>query len=300
MFKEQLKKEESVVYQSLVNAFSSGRVNHSYLLDGPKNPLKLETAFFIAQSIVEGDMACEKCDNCRRIKSLNYADLVLIDGEKRKIKKEDIEELIRRFSLSSIEKDDKKIYIINNINNVAKVENVMKLLKFMEEPPSDNIYAILVSDNSAGLLDTIVSRSQLLHFHKASNSQKIKSYRFAGFESEDAEVLAHLSFMIDDLNDEDLLLAKEMLETTLKYLDNGAYLAKEFYEKVYNRYKDNQALDRFLAIYIEYMIDYLSKKKMASALESFLKLRDDLNRSYDRRLLLDALCYEIGVKKDGR
>ena len=296
MFKELLKKEESVVYQSLDHAFKRAKVNHSYLLDGPRNPLKLATALLIAQSIVEdkGGLACEECDTCKRIEAFNYADLILIDGEKRKIKKDDIDDLIKRFTLSSIEREDKKIYIINNVNNLAKVENIMKLLKFMEEPPSPNIYGILISDNSTGLLDTIVSRSQILHFHAPSNSTKLASYLEMGFDQKDAAILAKLNFKIEDLNDEDLLLAKDMCDQSIGYLYDGASLAKEFYEKVYNRYKDNQAFDRFIKIYIEYMIDHLSLARDARKLDLFLKLRDDLNMNFDRKLLIDALCFEIG------
>ena len=295
MFKKELLKDERVIYQSLSNAFESHKIAQSYLLDGPSNPQKLKTAFLIAQSIIEdkGGLACEECTTCKRIRNMNYADLFLIDGNLGKIKKDDIEELIARFSLSSIEKENKKVYIINNVNNLAKSENIMVLLKFMEEPPSDNIYGILISDNSAALPDTIVSRCQMLRFHAPSNALKLDHYRALGFDEKEAQSLVKLDFEINELNDEDLLLANDMCDYSYDHL-GGPYLAKEFYEKVYNRYKDNQSFDRFLKIYLRKMIDYLLEERNSAALKIFLEFKDDLGKNFDRKLLIEGLCYKLG------
>ena len=113
MIKDILKVKEPVVYQSILNALENQKLGHCFLMAGPKNPLKLDTAFLLAQSIIEGNntYACETCDMCKRIKNLEYYDLRYIDGSKDTIKIEMIEELFDEFAKTTLEAKDKKIYI---------------------------------------------------------------------------------------------------------------------------------------------------------------------------------------------
>ena len=53
MIKEILERKEKVLYQTIKNALENHKVGHSFLLAGDKNPLKLDTAYLIAQSIIE-------------------------------------------------------------------------------------------------------------------------------------------------------------------------------------------------------------------------------------------------------
>ena len=153
------------IHLFLTKAFSTKKIPHSFLLSGNNEKLKLETAFFIAQSLIESDLACETCNTCRRIKELNYADLIYIDGTKEMIKKDDIDELQRKFLLSATEIAGKKIYIINGIENTSNA-SLNSLLKFLEEPNGDQTYAILITKAIDKLLPTIISRCVVLDFKK--------------------------------------------------------------------------------------------------------------------------------------
>ena len=68
MIKNILKSKEPVVYTSLYNDLKNDKVSHSYLFVGEYNPLKLEAAYLLAQSIIEGknDFACEECSANKR------------------------------------------------------------------------------------------------------------------------------------------------------------------------------------------------------------------------------------------
>ena len=99
MIKDELRANEPKVYQILGSALKNDKVSHLYLLAGPKNPLKLDTAFLLAQSIIEDkrDWACEVCETCQRVKNGLYFDMVYIDGQDEKIHKGDIEDIFKRF-----------------------------------------------------------------------------------------------------------------------------------------------------------------------------------------------------------
>ena len=79
MIKEQLLKAEPVAYQSLRNALLNNKVAHSYLFSGEYSPFKIDTAYLLAQSIIEGnnDFACEECNTCKRIRKNKYFDGLL-------------------------------------------------------------------------------------------------------------------------------------------------------------------------------------------------------------------------------
>lgn len=237
MIKEILKEKEPIVYLSLQNDLRSNRVSHSYLFYGDLNPLKTEAAFLLAQSIIEGkdDFACEICDTCKRIRALNYFDVIYVDGSKELIKKENIEYIMDEFSRTSLESSNKKIYIINNINNATnKVLNM--ILKFMEEPSSKDTYGILISDNVESLLPTVVSRCQKIEFKTRDFSDVISKYEEKGFDDIDAYLLTSINhaYLSDlDLNDEVYLSAKEYVYKTIESLKSKDYIPVMFSNEFY-------------------------------------------------------------------
>ena len=113
----------------------------------------LETAFLLAATIIDGEKEFVKEDNetYKRIKSFDFTDFYFIDGEKESIKKDEIIALKENLSLTGLEGTGRKVYVINNINNSnPKVLNM--LLKFMEEPTSSDIFAILITDSISARL----------------------------------------------------------------------------------------------------------------------------------------------------
>ena len=314
MIKEILLEKEEVVYKTLLNALRSNRLSQTILLSGTKNPLKLDTAYLIAQSIIEDkqDFACEECELCQRIKNNEYFDFILIDGCEETIKKEKIEDMYQRFKETSLERYNKKVFIINNINNASlKVLNM--ILKFIEEP-KDNIYGILISDNLGSLLDTIKSRCQIIPFKDNSKDEIINLYLNDGFEDLDAYFLYQINHEYQklDLNDELFLNAKDMVDISLDILDKPKLLAIEFNNRLYT-YKDKNLktiIDMYISLMIVYLNDVfdidnqsdceyqnklnkLSKYCIYDLLKIYMDAKDKLRFNYDKKLILDQLAYQI-------
>ena len=315
---DKLKQSEPIAYRSLSNALKNNRVAHSYLFSGEYNPLKIETAYLLAQSIIENknDFACEVCDTCKRIRNNEYFDVIYIDGYSQTIKKDDIERIMDEFSRTSLEKSGKKVYILANINNSSnKVLNM--ILKFMEEPSNSNTYGIFISDRKDGLLPTIVSRSQDIPFLTRDFSFLIDKYIDAGFDDVDAYLLTNIlhDFKSNfDLNDPYYLNAKEYVYKTIETLDNKEYLPIMFYKEFYPVFKDRddfrKCVDYYVLIMIKMIEDAIEKKGIKDndyqnhiailnryntgrLLQIFEEANDKILVNAERKLLFDSIAYEI-------
>lgn len=167
MFKDVLKKEQPVVYQTLSNALIHKKVAHAYIFNGPAGTPKLDCALLLTQSLLcedvdEDGFACEECSECNRITSGSFADMIILDGSETSIKKEHVLKLQAQFNKTGLEHTGKKIYILNRAEN-ATPDALNSLLKFLEEPGSDMV-AILLVEQMDRLLPTIASRCQIVPF----------------------------------------------------------------------------------------------------------------------------------------
>ena len=318
MIKDDLKKSEPIAYQSLLNGLKNNKVAHSYLFSGEYNPLKIEAAYLLAQSIIENnnDFACETCNTCRRIRNNEYFDVIYVDGYKSSIKKDDVEYILNEFSKTSLEEAGKKVYILSNINNSSnKVLNM--ILKFMEEPSNSNTYGIFICDKKEDLLPTIVSRCQDIPFLTRDFSFLIDQYLDNGFDYIDAYLLSNILHSFDqdmDLNDEHYLGAKEYVYKTIENLDNKQYLpvlfSQEFYPSFRLREDFKKASDYYLSIMIKMIEDSIENKESedeeynnhlemirnnnpSKLLEIFINASDKTLMNLDRKLLFDKISYEI-------
>ncbi len=318
MIKTQLKDSEPIAYQSLENSLKNRKVAHSYLFSGEYNPLKIEAAYLLAQSIVEGkdDFACETCDVCKRIRNNSYFDVIYVDGYASSIKKDDIEMILDEFSRTSLESSGKKVYILANINNAStKVLNM--ILKFMEEPSSSNTYGIFISDHKEDLLPTIVSRCQEVPFLTRDFSFLIERYEEKGFDRIDAYLLSNILHRYDpdlDLNDPIYLAARDYVYKTIELFDKKEFLPVMFSQEFYTEFKDREEFRRCVDMYLSVMIvmidDALKNKESdddlynrhlsiirqhqpGKLLDIFVRASDKAMLNAERKLLFDAISYEI-------
>ena len=318
MIKEQLEQSEPIAYRSLYHALKNRKVAHSYLFSGEYNPLKIEAAYLLAQSIIEGkdDFACETCETCKRIRKNAYFDVIYVDGYSRIIKKDDIENILDEFSRTSLESSGKKVYILANINN-SSIKVLNMILKFMEEPSSGNTYGIFISDSKEDLLPTVVSRCQEIPFLTRDFSFLIGKYEEKGFDSTDSYLLSNILHRFDpdfDLNDPYYLNAKEYVYRTLDELDHKQYLPVLFYKEFYNTFKDREdfrkCVDYYLAIMLIMINDSLKRESSddrqyeaylekirahnpEKLLQIFADASDKVRMNAERKLLFDAISYEI-------
>ena len=151
---------------TLSRGMSSGRMAHAWLLAGPPNVGKMTLALDMTRIVnCVADTAarpCGDCRQCRRITDSLHADVRVVsqDGASRRtaISVEQVREIHREAILKPYE-GRYRVFIIEDAENFTQ-EAANALLKMLEEPPDDVIFALLASevrentaDESAGQVE---------------------------------------------------------------------------------------------------------------------------------------------------
>lgn len=220
-----LKNEQPIAYKIFYNALVNNKFFHAYLLCGEIGTPLLDIAKFLAASILcenPNPFACLECNNCHRVMEGTYGDLIILDGKKETIKKENIENIEIEFNKTSLEIKGKKVYIINLAENM-NVDSTNTLLKFLEEP-SDDTYAIITTENEYRLLPTIVSRCQSIHFNLIDKTTLINEAKLLNVKEDDAELLSNFyndsKAISENVNDKDYQEAKKLVLILLNRLND--------------------------------------------------------------------------------
>jgi DNA polymerase III subunit delta' len=283
-----IKQTQSVVYQTLVNAFASNKINHAFLLSGLKgSPIK-ESAIYVAQSLVcenPNPLACEECLSCLRIANQSYADFIYIDGELGTIKKEEIEGLQSSFSKSGVEAKGLKIYIINQLEK-ATASAANSLLKFLEEP-YDDVIGILTTQNQSQILETIISRSQVLRIKSYSKDYLGAELLNSGINQEDVNILvskySDINQILEVMNNTDYPTIKALVIETFTTLVNQPESLNFFaINQVNPKIADKKSVVLFLDL-LETLITDVVKLKIGESIV-FSNQIDILNQALNKRL----------------
>ena len=166
-------KEVSFVKNNYINyintIISNGKVSHAYIIeiDDYDNDL-LYVYDFIKMILL--NISYEKLKSSTdsiisQIDNENYPDIKIIEPDGNFIKKNQLLDLQRDFSNKSL-LDNKRIYVIKYADKL-NLSSANTILKFLEEP-EDNIIALLLTDNRYHIIDTILSRCQILSLKEES------------------------------------------------------------------------------------------------------------------------------------
>ncbi len=141
------------------NFISEGRIPHAILIEGDYGTGKHTLAKYIAAAIVcKGENApCKVCNECHLAEINSHPDITVIKAEdgKKNISVAQIRTL-RNDAFIKPHEAEKRIFIIDNADTLnEQAQNA--LLKVLEEPPKTVMF-ILIAENKASLLDTIISR----------------------------------------------------------------------------------------------------------------------------------------------
>lgn len=321
-----LKTYQPIIYKTFTNALENDHLSHAYLLSGqPGTPL-LETAKYLAKSILCDDpnpLACNKCITCCRIDEDNYPDFFIFDGSKETIKKDAVATIESSFEMKAFEAKGVRIYILHLIENMT-IEAINAILKFLEEPGS-KIYAFLTTNNESAILPTIISRCQLMRLKLIDREEVILNAISYGVDQADAELLSYLyndGDLIREKIDEEHFFSdysetKECLNDFLELLSNKniSALIYQTDKKILPLLKGKEDVRFFVDFLVEVFQDLLAIKhgnspylksydtilrQLANDLTNIddkllriLKHRSMVNLNVNSSLLIDHLINEI-------
>lgn len=157
-----LEPEISRTLASLRQSLDSGRLAHAYLIVGaPRGAAGVlaERVVAMLYCTAPGERPCGQCAKCLQIAAHAHADVLWVEPQKksRGILMAQIEAVQEHINLTSFEGGWKAVVFrsADRINPQA----ANRLLKTLEEPP-DKCLFLLVTDQPAALLPTVVSRCQ--------------------------------------------------------------------------------------------------------------------------------------------
>lgn len=151
------------------NIISNKKNSHAYLveLDNYEDDMKYVYLFIkmLLCNMKSSDISNSDNKIIKLVDDNNYPDITVVSSETSIIKKSSIIELQKEFNNKSLF-NNYKIYIIKEVEKLNGY-SANTILKFLEEP-EDNIIAFLLTDNRFHVIDTILSRCQILSLKESS------------------------------------------------------------------------------------------------------------------------------------
>lgn len=157
------------VKEVLARSVANGRTHHALLFAGPKGVGKHALAYALSavlycQSRTSDSRVCGVCPSCRKMRQGIHPDIIELVPEGKKLKRIKIDQIrqMQKKTATSPYEAPQHIVIIDEAHAMNE-EAANALLKTLEEP-SAHLRLILITDNDHLLLDTIISRCQMVRF----------------------------------------------------------------------------------------------------------------------------------------
>ena len=258
--------------------------SHAYLFK--VNSLKLAYPYikeFAKMIILEDNYEStlpEYKDISYKIDNDEFDDLYIVNPDTIGINTSEISKLLEYMETKSIRNNGRRVYIINGIERMTRdVSN--KILKFLEEP-SDNIYALLVTENYEKNLSTIISRCQVL------------SFNFVCEEKKDDKLINVKDFISNLIECKYNMIAYEY-----KYLQNELTNRAEFYdffellEKMFSENLNKKYNCSYNDLYICSCLENYSVEDIIKMLNITNNLKCLVKGNINLNLLVDRYIIEI-------
>lgn len=287
--------EQPLITTLLLNSIKTEKIVQAYLfvLDD-MNYLMNYALSFSKMLISDNDDSINKL-----IDDNNYPEIKIINPVNDIIKKEDLNTLQKDFQVKPI-LGKKLIYIINGADKLNS-SSANTILKFLEEP-SDDIVAILLTNNLTKVLPTIKSRCQILLF-ESNNKNKKRSFKDFYDEYKNNNDISEESFNTIIENSIKIIEILEKININMffhfKSDITDLFIKKEEYVILFDFmlyfYYDmlNYSLKRDL-LYMNDYIDYIEKTEKSNDINSIAKkisiiedIKQKLNTNMNIKLLLD-------------
>lgn len=165
------------IKEHLLNALSTKKVSHAYIINGEKSSGKEFIARVFAMALQcegEGIEPCQECHSCRQALTDNHPDIIRVTHEKpNTIGVDDIRGQVNNDVGIKPYSGPYKVYIIGEAEKMtAQAQNA--ILKTLEEPPQYAVI-ILLTSNVNSLLPTILSRCVVMNMKPVAD-ELVKKY----------------------------------------------------------------------------------------------------------------------------
>ena len=197
------------------------KLSHSYLIE--LGDVSLDYPFVLlfvkmilcphSVSNIDG-LNCNRCNTCQLIDEGNFPDLEIIEADGMQIKKKQLLSLKEEYQNYSLI-GHRRVYIIREAEKLNP-SSANTILKFLEEP-EEGIIAILLTKNRYQVLDTILSRCQVLSLVDSTEISSIDDtvIRFIRYLISGDDLFVHYKEILDSIMP-DKTVAKEVFDIVEK------------------------------------------------------------------------------------
>ncbi len=220
------------------------------------------------------NLSCGKCNICDQISNNSYVDLKIIEPDGNYIKKQQLLDLQEEFHNKSL-LNNKRIYIIKEADKLND-SSANTILKFLEEP-EENIIALLVTTNRYKVIETIISRCQILSLQDNFNDINLSD-----------NVIDLIGFI---LNNDALFINYNLIFNEILPDKNTARQIFGEIESVFINYLNYLAIDNieFSNSLIKKLLSGFSSDKIINCISIIEDELQKLNYNVNYKLWLDCL-----------
>lgn len=307
------KENQMIAYKMLYNSVKKNKASHAYLFETRGYSKSLDFAISFAKYLLCPNHHINKeeskdCLICNQIDLGTFPELKIIEADGNWIKKEQLLDLKEEFKKKSLN-SDKKVYIINNAEKLNPSSS-NSLLKFLEEP-EDNIVAILITNNKYQLLDTIISRCQIITLNNtivANDTLEIIANILYNEEDKIKEYIGNIENLekIDNIIRFVMYYEKNGFIKTYtniqKLLKTYKYEKDEIFEIIIQFYKDvlNYKMNRKIEVYknkekdLKMVSENNDIDKLVAKISLYIKIKENIKYNMNSNLILDKLLIGLG------
>ena len=291
--------EQYVATTLLKRALNNNKIVQAYLFCNDDINYLMKYAKAFAKEII-----CDSNKDDQITKAIDdeiYSELKIVRPDGNFIKKEQLIDL-QNSVMNKPVLGKKIVYIIENCDKL-NASSANSILKFLEEP-SDDIIAILLTDNISNVMSTIISRCQIVNLNKVKNDGEFNFFSDNDFSTNEEE--------LNDLIDSGIEFIKDIESKKINYL---IHVKKQLWEK----YDDSNKILAFFRILIYFYMDVLylksgnkvryfdekeeelywvsklnKEENIMKKIYILEKLKNEINYNVNTKLLFDKLVIELG------
>jgi DNA polymerase-3 subunit delta' len=163
---------------------------HSYLLVGPPGSGVEELARCFGAALVCAEGGCGTCSACQRALRGRHPDVVEFEPDGSVIRVEQVAEMVDAAYLAPFEAP-RKVLVVHEVERLHEAA-ANKLLKTLEEPPP-RTHFVLITGAAEELLETVVSRCQMVECKPLSSADVSAALLASGVPSEQVDGVVRLA-----------------------------------------------------------------------------------------------------------
>lgn len=269
---EEYKISQPVAYKIVNKILSLDKPSHAYLIETNGFDKGMNFAITFAKLLLcphTYGKDCVSCRQCQMIDDHNFTELKIVEPDGSWIKKEQLLDLQEEFSKKAVI-GKKKIYILSQAEKL-NVNSSNSILKFLEDP-QEGIIAILLTNNRYQLLDTILSRCQIISLNGQADIQNETSTI-----SKIGQLLTHSdieyqAFMEDGKNEEKIKSIVKFVNFYEKNRKKMILYMNTYWSSIFT---DKQLMEQGFMILLHYYKDILNYK-IGNSVEIFIDYIDNI------------------------